>query len=98
MSENINHAREKQKQQFQRKKGNISCPFQNKDTILRRNMLQKTKMGHKTEDNWLGPYEVVDLDENKGTCKLQNHKTGQVMKRRVPLKPQLKPYISPEST
>ena len=60
-------------------------------------MLQKTKMGHKTEDNWIGPYEVVDLDENKGTCKLQNQRTGQVLKRRVPLK-QLKPYISNEST
>ena len=97
VSENINHAQEKQRQQFQRRKGNISCPFQNKDMVLRRNMLQKTKMGHKTEDNWLGPYEVVDLDENKGTCKLQNQKTGQIIKRRVPLK-QLKPYISPEST
>ena len=60
-------------------------------------MLQKTKMGHKTEDNWIGPNEVVDLDANKGTCKLQNQRTGHVMKRRVPLK-QLKPYISPEST
>lgn len=27
VSENINHAQEKQKQQFQRRKGNISCPF-----------------------------------------------------------------------
>ena len=61
-------------------------------------MLQKTKMRHKTEDNWLGPYEVVDLDENRGACKLQNHKTGQVMKLAKVLKPQLKPYISPEST
>ena len=60
-------------------------------------MLQKTKMGHKTKDNWIGPYEVVDHDENQGTCKLQNQKTGQGMKRRVPLK-QLKPYVSIEST
>lgn len=47
------------------------------------------------EDNWLGPYEVVDLDLDKGTCRLQSKKTGQVLKRRVPMK-QLKPYIQSE--
>lgn len=95
VSTNITDAQEKQKQQYQKKKGMISCPFKNKDLVLRRNMLQKTKMGHKMEDNWLGPYEVVDLDLDKGTWKLQSKKTGQVLKRRVPMK-QLKPYIQSE--
>ena len=71
VSENITHAQEKQKQHFQRRKGNISCPFKNKDLVLRCNMPQKKKKkGHKMEDNWIESYEVVDLGENKGTCKL----------------------------
>ena len=75
VSENITHTQEKQKQQFQRRKGNISCPFKNKNLVLRCNNLQKTKMGRKTEDNWIRSDEVVDLDQNKGTCELKNQKT-----------------------
>ena len=95
VSVNIAHAQEKQKEQYQRKKGMISCPFKDRDLVLRRNMLQKTKMGHKMEDNWLGPYEVFDIDKTKGTCKLLSKKTGKELKRRVPYK-QLKPYIQSE--
>lgn len=43
----------------------------------------------------LGPYQVKDLNTNKGTCKLQSLKTGQLLKRTVPLK-QLKQYSNGE--
>ena len=71
-SENITHAQEKQ--QFQRRKGNLSCPFKNKDPGLRRKMLQKTKMGHKTEDNCIAPYGVVDLDKIRGHANCRTRK------------------------
>jgi len=52
---NIKNAQEKQKNQYQVKKGNMSpSAFKVSDLVLRRNMLQKTKKGHKLEDSWLG--------------------------------------------
>ena len=51
--QNIEAAQEKQKQQYLRRKGKFDCIFRNGDTVLRRNMLQKTKKRHKMEASGL---------------------------------------------
>ena len=65
---NIEAAQEKQNKQFLKRKGDLDCTFQN--GVLRRNMLQKTKKGHKIEDQWTGSYtiEEVDLQRERASC------------------------------
>ncbi|XP_068678632.1 uncharacterized protein [Montipora foliosa] len=83
--QNIEAAQEKQKQQYLRRKGKFDCIFKNGDTVLRRNMLQKTKKGHKMEDQWIGPYTVEELDSKKGTCRLRG-KNGELLRRKINVK------------
>ena len=70
---NIQKAQEKQKAQYQKKKGPPVCQFKAGDTVLLRNMLQKTKKGHKLEDLWLGPYEIAEI-KNPSTFEPFNKK------------------------
>lgn len=95
VSQHIATAQEKQKRNFANRRSVVNYNFKVGDKVLWRNMLQKTKKGHKMEDRWLGPYEVANAPITKGTCYLLN-KTGQQLKKRVSLS-QLKPYISAES-
>ena len=53
-------------------------------------MLQKTKKGHKMEDQWTGPYTVEEVDLHKGTCRLRG-KSGDKLRRIVNMK-DLKAY------
>ena len=78
---NIQKAQEKQKEQYQKKKGQPVCQFKAGDAVLLRNMLQKTKKGHKLEDLWLGPYEISEIKADKGVCKLLNPSTKKEMKQ-----------------
>ena len=92
VSQHIATAQEKQKRNFTNRKSVVKYTIKVGDKVLWRNMLQKTKKGHKMEDRWLGPYEVANAPISKGTCFLLN-KAGQQLKKRVSLS-QLKPYIS----
>jgi hypothetical protein len=78
---NIQKAQEKQKIQYQNKKGQPVCQFKAGDAVLLRNMLQKTKKGHKLEDQWLGPYEVTEVIADRGVCKLLNPSTKKQVKQ-----------------
>ena len=82
---NIDVAQQKQKQQYLKRKGGLKFTFNNGDTVLRRNMLQKTSKGHKMEDQWIGPYTVEGLDLVKGTCQLRA-KDGRLLQRKINLK------------
>ena len=83
-------AQQKQKQQYLKRTGSLKFTFNNGDTVLQRNMLQKTSKGHKIEDQWIGPYSVKELDLVKGTCKLRT-KDGKLLQRKINLK-ELKLY------
>ena len=74
VEQNIKATQEKQKRQYLRRKGGFDSSFRNGDTVLRRNMLQNTKKGHKMEDQWNGPYTAEELDLKKGTCRLRGKK------------------------
>ena len=87
---NIEAAQEKQKKQFLKRKGGFHCTFQNGDAVLRHNMLQKTKKGHKMEDQWTDPYTIEENDLQKGTCRLRG-KSGEKLRRIVNMK-DLKAY------
>ena len=88
---NIEIAQEKQKIQYRNKRAVSSCwSIKDSDLVLR-NMPQKTKMGHKMEDNWLGPYTILDVNRENGSCKLKD-KAGKVLKNKISLK-QLRPYV-----
>ena len=54
---NIDSSQEKQKEQYKKEKGIWRINFQVGDVVLRMNMLQRSKKGHKMEDSWLGPYK-----------------------------------------
>ena len=82
---NIDFAQQKQKQQYLKRTGGLKFTFNNGDTVLRRNMLQKTSKGHKMEDQWLGPCTVEGLDLVSGTCKLRA-KDGKLLQRKINLK------------
>ena len=85
VEKNTKAAQEKQKQQYLKRKGCFDCSFKNGDTVLRRNMLEKTKKGHKMEGHWNGPYTAEELDLKKGTCRLRG-KHGTLLQRRVNVK------------
>ena len=78
-------AQQKQKQQYLKRTGGLKFTFNNGDTVLRRNMLQKTSKGHKMEDQWIGPYTVQGLDLVKGTCQLRA-KERRLLQRKINLK------------
>lgn len=90
-SDNISNSQNKQKKQYDKRKGfEITSGFKVGDIVLRLNMLKRTKKGHKHEDSWLGPYKIVDVSKY-GTCQLQCISTGNKFKRRIN-KHQLKLY------
>ena len=71
VNENIKIAQAKQQQQYQKKRAKQNgCPFKVGDLVLQRNMLQKTKAGYKYQDQWLGPYQITEINAEKGTCRL----------------------------
>ena len=85
VKQNIEKAQEKQQRQYQQKRGNPPCPFKDDDLVLQRNMLQKTKKGCKMQDEWIGPYKIVDLNREKGVCRLVNS-AGKRLARLVSMK------------
>ncbi|KAK3703494.1 hypothetical protein QZH41_007931 [Actinostola sp. cb2023] len=86
VEDNINSAQEKQKQTYLKRKGITKCSMKDGDLVLKRNMLQKTKQGHKMEDQWIGPYVVEGLDKTNGTCSLRQHIGGNLLKSRINIK------------
>ena len=85
IEKNITIAQQKQTQQYLKRTGGAKFTFKNGDTVLRRNMLQKTSKGHKMEDQWMGPYTTEEVDLEKGTCKLRA-KSGKLLQRKINLK------------
>ena len=61
VEQRITNAQEKQKEQYQRRKGIVQYLFEIGCKVLRRNMKQKTKKEHKSKDRWLGPYTNAEL-------------------------------------
>ena len=94
VSQRIAAAQEKQKREYDKRKGVVNYHIKAGDEVLWRNMLQVSKKGHKMEDRWNGPY-VVANEPSKGTCNLKN-RAGVLLKRRVHLS-QLKPYVTQSS-
>lgn len=87
---NIKNSQERQKAQYRRRKGLLKTPIRVGETVLRLNMLKRTKKGHKMEDTWLGPYKVTEMTRY-GTCGLHCIKTNKTIKRKVNVR-QLKLY------
>lgn len=87
---NIDTSQSKQKEQYRRRKGLVMANISVGDTVLRLNMLKRTKKGHKMEDSWLGPYKVLHITA-RGCCLIQCVKTGTQLKRKVNIS-QLKLY------
>lgn len=65
--------------------------FAKGDLVLRKNMVNKHRMGGKLDPKWLGPYRVVEITK-KGLYKLQCHKSNKMLKQAFPSL-QLKQYI-----
>ena len=95
VNENIKQAQEKQKQQFKKRRGQPVCPFKVGYVVLQRNMLQKTKAGHKYGDQRLRPYKITYINADKGICRLENG-SGKKLARQVSIK-HIKPYGPPGS-
>ena len=65
MEQTVKATQEKQKLQHLKRERGFDYSFKNGDTVLRCNMLQKTKKGHKMEDRSNGPYSTeLDLKRN----------------------------------
>lgn len=79
---NIEESQERQKRQYRQRKGVRNLNLKVGDLVLRLNMLKKTKMGHKMEDTWLGPYKVLEITQH-GCCKLRCLRTGCDLKQKV---------------
>lgn len=90
---NIKAAQKKQQEQYIKKRGHPVCPFKVGDQVLQRNMIQKTKKGHKFEDQWLGPYRITELNAEKGTCRLSKE-AGKNLVKVVSIK-HIKRYLMP---
>lgn len=87
---NIDKAQVKQKEQYSRRRGLSSQHISVGDTVMRLNMLKRTKKGHKTEDTWVGTYRVLEITDY-GSCRLECLTTNTVLKRKINIS-QLKPY------
>ena len=88
---NIHHSQDKQKKQYQKRKGILESSIRSGNLVLRLNMKKRTKKGHKMEDTWFGPYKVLRMSDT-GSCSLYNMKTGTEVKQKVNAS-QLKLYI-----
>ena len=78
------------KEQYRQQKGLGKQEIKVGDTVMRLNMLKRTKKGHKTEDTWIGTYKVLEITKY-GSCRLQCVKTNTTLKRKINLA-QLKLY------
>ena len=92
VDKNIKVAQNKQRQ-YNKKRGQSSCPFKVGDLVLQRNMLQSTKAGYKFQDQWLGPYKITYLNAENGTCRLANQ-FGKNLTKLASVK-NVKPYRQP---
>ena len=72
---NIHDSQDKQKKQYQKRKGILESSIRSGNLVLRLNMTKRTKKGHKMEDTWFGPYKVLRMSDT-GSCSLYNMKTG----------------------
>ena len=91
---NIEKAQKKQKEQYSKRRGQGKQHIKVGDTVMRLNMLKRTKKGHKVEDTWIGTYKVLEITEY-GCCRLQCMLTNSTLKRKVNLD-QLKLYRQQE--
>ena len=66
---NIDSAQTRQKDQYSKRKGLGQQEIKVGDTVMRLNMLKRTKKGHKTEDTWMGTYKVLEITKY-GSCRL----------------------------
>ena len=89
---NIDESQRRQKKQYRKRKGIAKTNVSPGDSVLRLNMIKRTKKGHKTEDTWLGPYKVLTISDS-GSCLLQCIKTGKRLKQKLNIS-QLKLYQS----
>ena len=96
--QNITKSQRKQKEQYKQRKGfeaSAEC-VKIGDQVLRLNMVKRTKKGHKSEDTWIGPYEVLDISKY-GSCRIQCIATGKEIKQKVNIS-QLKLYKQDKET
>ena len=89
--EKVEKSQDKQKLQYQRRKGLINSNYKVGDLVLQMNMIKRTKKGHKMEDSWLGPYKIMEVTKF-GCCKLQCLKTMHALKQKINIS-QLKLYL-----
>ena len=87
---NIIKAQAKQKEQYRKRRGLVKQHIEVGDTVMRLNMLKRTKKGHKAEDTWVGTYKVLEVTEH-GCCRLHCLTTNTTLTRKVNLA-QLKLY------
>ena len=81
VKENINLAQAKQQDQyFKRKnKGFKSFNLKPKDVVYKRNLKNIQRKGGKMDPLWLGPYQILDIDNNR-RVKLMDIKTKKPLK------------------
>ena len=65
--------------------------FAKGDLVLRKNMVNRHKMGRKLDPKWFGPYIFVEIT-GKGLYRLQCHISNKMLKQAISSL-QLKPYI-----
>ena len=93
---NIDKAQVKQKEQYRRRRGLDKQDIKVGDTVMRLNMLKRTKKGNKTQDTWVGTYKVVEITKY-GACRLQFMASNTILKRKINLA-QLKLYRQQDET
>ena len=93
---NIEKAQKKQKEQYRKRRGQSKQHIKVGDTVMRLNMLKRTKKGHKAEDTWIGTYKVLEITEY-GCCRLQCMLTNSTLKRKINID-QLKLYQQQEDS
>ena len=81
---NIDIAQTRQKDQYSKRKGLGKQEIKVGDTVMRLNMLQRTKKGHKTEDTWMGTYKVLEITKY-GSCRLHCEATNTTLKHKINL-------------
>lgn len=73
---NIEKAQNKQKAEYyaRKNKGYKSFNFQIGDTVYKKNMKNKARIGGKLDPDWTGPYKIVEITPDK-RLRILNMKT-----------------------
>ncbi|XP_013421003.1 uncharacterized protein LOC106181222 [Lingula anatina] len=93
VDENVEKAKTRQREMYAKRKAKVVKTFQLKvgDAVLKRQMKNVGRKGGKLESFWIGPYKIIDIDQNN-TVQLQSEKTGEVLEKRVAYD-QMKPHL-----